>query len=135
MARIADLIEELGLSGQVMFVPPQQHHILSTYYRAADVVLVPSRSESFGLVALEAGACGVPVVAYRRGGPGELVQTGVNGVLVAPDDVDALATAVQTAAGIDRRDCRQWVEANASREALAERLETWLLAGLAAPRR
>ena len=50
------------------FVPPQPHHILSTYYRAADVVLVPSRSESFGLVALEAAACGVPVVASAVGG-------------------------------------------------------------------
>ena len=47
---------------------PQPHHILSSYYRAADVVIVPSRSESFGLVALEAAACGVPVVASAVGG-------------------------------------------------------------------
>ena len=47
---------------------PQPHHILSTYYRAADVVIVPSRSESFGLVALEAAACGIPVVASAVGG-------------------------------------------------------------------
>ena len=103
--------------------------------RCRALLNTPKWNEAYGNVLVEAMACGVPVVAYRRGGPGELVQTGVNGVLVAPDDVDALATAVQTAAGIDRRDCRQWVEANASREALAERLETWLLAGLAAPGR
>ncbi|MGB9345732.1 MAG: glycosyltransferase, partial [Ilumatobacteraceae bacterium] len=57
------LVDELGLHDRVRFVEPQPHHILSTYYRAADVVLAPSRSESFGLVALEAAACGVPVVA------------------------------------------------------------------------
>ncbi len=59
------LVDELGLHDQVQFVPPQPHHILSTYYRAADLVVVPSRSESFGLVALEAAACGIPVVAER----------------------------------------------------------------------
>ena len=55
--RAHQLVDELGLHDQVHFVEPQPHHILSTYYRAADVVLVPSRSESFGLVALEAAAC------------------------------------------------------------------------------
>ena len=92
----------------------------------------PKWNEAYGNVVVEAMACGVPVVAYRRGGPGELVQPGVNGVLVAPDDVAALAAAVPQAAAIDRRACRQWVEANASREALAERVEAWLLAGVVA---
>jgi len=89
--RIADLIEELGVSEQVLFVPPQQHHILSTYYRAADVVLVPSRSESFGLVALEAGACGVPVVANAVGGLLTLVDHGDTGFLVPDRDPDVFA--------------------------------------------
>ena len=86
--RIANLIDDLGLSAQVLFVPPQQHHILSTYYRAADVVLVPSRSESFGLVALEAGACGAPVVANAVGGLLTLIDHADTGFLVpdrAPD--------------------------------------------------
>ena len=52
--KLAALVDELGLTERVHFVPPQPHHLLSSYYRAADVVLVPSRSESFGLVALEA---------------------------------------------------------------------------------
>ena len=99
--------------------------------RCQALLNTPKWNEAYGNVVVEAMACGVPVVAYRRGGPGELVQPGVNGVLVEPDDVAALAAAVQQAAAIDRRDCRQWVEANASREALAERVEAWLLAGLA----
>jgi D-inositol-3-phosphate glycosyltransferase len=80
------LITELGLDRQVRFVPPQQHHILSTYYRAADVVLVPSRSESFGLVALEAAACGTPVVASAVGGLLTLVDHGETGFLVPDRD-------------------------------------------------
>ena len=60
---------------------PQPHHLLSSYYRAADVVLVPSRSESFGLVALEAAACGTPVVAAAVGGLLTLVDHGHTGFL------------------------------------------------------
>jgi D-inositol-3-phosphate glycosyltransferase len=76
------LVAELGLVDRVHFVEPQPHHILSTYYRAADVVLAPSRSESFGLVALEAAACGVPVVASAVGGLLSLVDDGRTGRLI-----------------------------------------------------
>jgi D-inositol-3-phosphate glycosyltransferase len=76
----------LGVTDQVRFVAPQPHHILSTYYRAADVAIVPSRSESFGLVALEASACGVPVVASAVGGLLTLVDHGHNGYLVPDRD-------------------------------------------------
>ena len=77
--RIRALVDELGLHDRVHFVEPQPHHILSTYYRAADIVLVPSRSESFGLVALEAAACGIPVVASAVGGLLSLVDDHVDG--------------------------------------------------------
>jgi D-inositol-3-phosphate glycosyltransferase len=83
---LRDLVQELGLAAQVRFVPPQPHHILSTYYRAADAVVVPSRSESFGLVALEASACGVPVVASGVGGLLTLVDHGETGYLVPDRD-------------------------------------------------
>jgi len=76
------LVAQLGLVDQVVFVPPQPHHILSSFYRAADVVIVPSRSESFGLVALEAAACGIPVVASAVGGLLNIVHDGVTGLLV-----------------------------------------------------
>jgi UDP-glucose:tetrahydrobiopterin glucosyltransferase len=84
-------------------------------------------------VVVEAMACGVPVVAYRRGGPGELVEPWVNGLLVPADDVEALAAAVRESASLERRRCRQWAETHASREAFAERIERWLMAELAGP--
>ena len=86
------LVDELGLHDRVRFVEPQPHHILSTYYRAADVVLSPSRSESFGLVALEAGACGIPVVASAVGGLLSLVDDGRTGRLIDGRDPDRLRT-------------------------------------------
>jgi D-inositol-3-phosphate glycosyltransferase len=86
LRHVQRLITELGVESQVRFVEPQPHHILSTYYRAADVVLVPSRSESFGLVALEASACGIPVVASGVGGLLTLVDHGDTGFLVPERD-------------------------------------------------
>src|SRR5690606_33167776 len=77
----------------VRFIDPQPHHILSTYYRAADVVVVPSRSESFGLVALEAAACGIPVVASAVGGLLTLVDDGDSGFLVPERDPRLFARA------------------------------------------
>ncbi len=74
--------ESLGVRPQVRLVPPQSHRMLSSYYRAADVVLIPSHSESFGLVALEAAACGTPVVAADVGGLGALVSHEQTGFLV-----------------------------------------------------
>ncbi len=92
--RVHKLCADLGVADRVRFVEPQPHHLLSTYYRAADVVLVPSRSESFGLVALEAAACGVPVVASAVGGLRTLVDHGRTGFLVEGRDPSAFAAYV-----------------------------------------
>jgi D-inositol-3-phosphate glycosyltransferase len=89
--RVRALAAELGVARRVRWVDPQPHHLLSTYYRAADVCLVPSRSESFGLVALEAAACGTPVVAAAVGGLRTLVEHGRTGFLVEGRDPAAFA--------------------------------------------
>jgi D-inositol-3-phosphate glycosyltransferase len=94
LGRIGRRIDALDLAGRVRFIPPQRHEMLSTYYRAADVCVVPSRSESFGLVALEAAACGVPVVASAVGGLTTLVEHGETGYLVEARDPVAVAERV-----------------------------------------
>ncbi len=96
-SRIRRRVDQLGLNARVHFVPPQPHHLLSTYYRAADITLVPSRSESFGLVALESMACGTPVVAARVGGLAELVGDR-GGVLVDGRDPHMWASVIDSLA-------------------------------------
>jgi glycosyltransferase involved in cell wall biosynthesis len=77
----------------------------------AAVVLYPARwDEPFGLAAAEAQACGTPVVAFRRGGLGEVIVDGVTGFLVSPDDLRAATEAVSKAAGISRTACREHAE-------------------------
>jgi len=88
------LAAELGITGRVTFLPPQSRDDLVTVYRAADLVAVPSYSESFGLVAIEAQACGTPVVAAEVGGLPVAVRDGVSGALVAGHDVGEWADAV-----------------------------------------
>jgi D-inositol-3-phosphate glycosyltransferase len=95
MAKAVELVHNLGLQDRVRFVPPQPHHLLSTYFRAADVCIVPSRSESFGLVALEAGACGTPVVGAAVGGLLTLIDHGVTGFLLEDRDPVQYADAVR----------------------------------------
>ena len=90
----------------------------------------PKWNEAYGNVVVEALACGVPVIAYDRGGPGEIIQNGETGWLVPPDDRNALADATLRVASIDRRACRNWVERCASQEALAARVEAWIRRGL-----
>jgi D-inositol-3-phosphate glycosyltransferase len=109
VARVHGLVGTLGLAGRVTFVPPRPHELLSSYYRAADVCLVPSRSESFGLVALEAAACGTPVVASDVGGLRSLIDHGRTGYLV--DDAAPEAYAA-------------WVRQILAEPLLAERLST-----------
>ena len=110
LERLHRLVLDLGLTGRVAFVPPQPHELLSTFYRAADVCLVPSRTESFGLVALEATACGTPVVAAAVGGLPTLVEDGRTGYLLDERDprlfadrLAAILTDDERAAAMGRR--------------------------------
>jgi D-inositol-3-phosphate glycosyltransferase len=82
LRNLHELVAELGLSSQVTFLAAQPHERLADFYRAADVCIVPSRTESFGLVALEAAASGTPVVAAAVGGLRSLVVDGETGFLV-----------------------------------------------------
>jgi D-inositol-3-phosphate glycosyltransferase len=89
--RLAEMVAGLGLSEAVQFVPAQPHHRLPAYYQAADVCLVPSYTESFGLVALEAQASGVPVVGSAVGGLKAIVRHGQTGYLVSPGASESFA--------------------------------------------
>jgi L-malate glycosyltransferase len=89
-ARVA---RQLGVADDVHFLGEQD--ALVPLLSAADVFLLPSTQESFGLAALEAMACGVPVVASRVGGVPEVVEHGVTGFLHPPDDLDGMAQSVR----------------------------------------
>lgn len=94
---------ELGL--EALFVGPQNSHVMSQWYNAADVCMVPSRSESFGLVALEASACGTPVIASDVGALPSVVLDGQTGYIVPPARPRALARATNELLGnADLRD-------------------------------
>ena len=94
LARCHNTIAENGLAERVRFFDPLPHDELADHYRAADVVIVPSRSESFGLVAAEAQACGTPVVAANTGGLPYVVNASESGLLVDHHDPQAFAAAV-----------------------------------------
>ncbi len=101
LERLHQRVAEAGVIDQVMFVAPQSHRLLSSWMRAADVTLVPSRAESFGLVALESSACGTPVVASDVGGLTSLIDEGVTGFLVGERDAGHWADVVERALDAD----------------------------------
>jgi len=91
MTRLQELRRQFDLDGMVTFLGKRSQDTLPYYYSAAEAVLVPSQYESFGMVALEAMACGTPVVASQVGGLAFLVQDGVTGYTVPTSDPQALA--------------------------------------------
>ena len=88
---VAEDAQAAGIRDRIRFAGPVPHHDLPVYYRAADVVTVPSRYESFGLTAVEAMGCGTPVVASRAGGLRFTIDEEESGLLVPHSDPDALA--------------------------------------------
>lgn len=89
------------------------------------LIMTPRWVEAFGNVVIEALACGVPVIAYRRGGPAEIIRDGETGFLVEPDNVNALVTAIGRIGEIDRHACRVLAQKHYSLEALGYRFEAW----------
>jgi D-inositol-3-phosphate glycosyltransferase len=109
------LKDEVGLHDLVAFLGSRAQDTLPYYYSAAEICVVPSHYESFGLVALEAMACGTPVIASRVGGLQQTVEDGVTGFLVPAGDEDALAQNLQRI--LSDRGLRQRLAANARHRA------------------
>jgi len=91
LARVKSLVERSSLQGNVVFVGPVLARELVDYYNICDLFIMPSRGEGFGIVYLEALACGKPVVAGNKDGSRDALLNGELGFLVDPDDVDEIA--------------------------------------------
>jgi UDP-glucose:tetrahydrobiopterin glucosyltransferase len=113
-------IEYLG------FLPTDKMQQIVRECRA--LLMTPRWVEAFGNVAIEALACGVPVISYSRGGPAEIIQHGKTGFLVEPDSVTGLIQAVSQLDSINRYTCRQQAETQFSLPALGLRFEKWFQA-------
>ncbi len=92
------------------------------------LLVTPRWVEAFGNVVIEALACGVPVVAYSRGGPAEIIHDGITGFLVEPDSVDGLVDALKQIHKIDRQACRAHTKTEYSLSAYGDRLNKWFAA-------
>ncbi len=93
--------------------------------QAKALLVTPRWQEAFGIVAIEALACGVPVIAYSRGGLAEIVQPGKTGYLVVPDDVDGLVRAIAKIDDINRANCRSQARKLYSLPVWSQRVEQW----------
>ncbi len=105
------------------FLPTRELQQVLRQCRA--LLMTPRWVEAFGNVAIEALACGVPVIAYQRGGPAEIVRHGTTGWLVPPDNVQGLVDAIASIDHLDRHACRHQAETEYSLDALALRFEQW----------
>lgn len=102
MTRLQKLCDELCMGGMVVFLGKRGQDTLPYYYSAAEVVVMPSLYESFGMVALEAMACGTPVIASEVGGLGYLVQDGLTGYTIPDSDPLALCDKLSAILGDNR---------------------------------
>ena len=118
MARLHELRTELGLTDLVTFLGARDQDALHFYYAAAEMLIMPSHYESFGMVALEAMACGTPVIAFNRGSVPEIIEHGVTG-WIAEDEAEAVA-AIRQVADLSRAEVRRRFERRFSAERMAE---------------
>jgi UDP-glucose:tetrahydrobiopterin glucosyltransferase len=105
------------------FLPTKQFQ--SELRKCRALLMTHKWVEAFGRVAVEALACGVPVISYRRGGPSEIIEDGKTGWLVEPDNLEELIAAIKRIDKIDRHECRHHAEIESSLPALGDRLEQW----------
>jgi D-inositol-3-phosphate glycosyltransferase len=115
MSRLQKLSDELTVGKMVVFLGKRGQDTLPYYYSAAEVVVMPSHYESFGMVALEAMACGTPVIASQVGGLAYLVQDGVTGYTVPAEDHNALCDKLTALLGNET--LRQQMAQNAAKYA------------------
>lgn len=116
MARLQEIGQDLGVMDKVAFLGAKDQDVLPDYYAAAEMVVMPSHYESFGMVALEAMAMGTPVIASEVGGLAFLVQDGLNGFHVPSRDPEALAERIYTLLNDD--ECRRRLGQQAHQNAL-----------------
>ncbi|NJK62446.1 MAG: glycosyltransferase family 4 protein [Synechococcaceae cyanobacterium SM2_3_1] len=105
------------------FFPTEQMQAIMGQSRA--MLMTQKWTEAFGVVVVEALACGVPVITYRRGGPAEIVEDGLTGWIVEPDDVDEMVAALDRIDKVDRHTCRQQAETRYSLQAMATQFKLW----------
>ncbi len=123
----ASKIEEIYPSGQICWKGYLQTNKLQRELgQCRALINTPKWNEAYGNVVVEAMACGVPVVAYRKGGPGEIIQHGETGFLVKANDKENLLHHLKKIKIINRKKCREWVENNASSNIFADKVVSWL---------
>ena len=123
----ASKIEKLFKPGTIEWRGFLETHNLQKELGSCRALLnTPKWNEAYGNVVVEALACGVPVIAYKRGGPGEIIQHGDTGFLAIPDDRDSLLSYLRVVNKISRKKCREWVENNASSSIFASKVLSWL---------
>tara|TARA_Y100001933_G_scaffold17280_1_gene15000 strand:+ start:200 stop:1276 length:1077 start_codon:yes stop_codon:yes gene_type:complete len=123
----AHKIENLYPDGQISWKGYLQTNKLQQGLgKCRALINTPKWNEAYGNVVVEAMACGVPVVAYKRGGPGEIILHGETGFLVKADDRENLFHHLKKINCINRKNCREWVENNASSNIFASKVVSWL---------
>ncbi len=124
----ASYVEELVPSGTIDwrgFLPTDKFQEELRTCRA--FINTPKWNEAYGNVVIEAMACGVPVVAYDKGGPGELIQPGLNGFVIQPDNISEMVNKIKSIGDIDRKKCRELAEDMASHLVFSERVSKWIV--------